>query len=94
MLGIEDRQGIQFLKWMAETDGGMAALEVIDRICLRGEIAYQPGNPPGMTEFRCGCQQVGKCIHDLIDTPVDWEAVAPAEKELEQQRKEQEEYEL
>jgi hypothetical protein len=75
---------------MASTDDGRAALRIIDRFCLAGEIAYQPGAPQGMTEFRCGCQQVGKSIHALIEEPVDWDAVEREEQEYQRKIREQE----
>lgn len=81
-----DRTGIAELQKLAKSSEGKKALEIIDRICLRDEIAYVPGNKFGQTEFRCGIQQAGKLIRNLIEMKIDWEEVARREKNIQEKQ--------
>ena len=85
--GTKERAGIEELKRLSAS-----ALEVIDKICLRDEIAYMPGSKYGQTEFRCGIQQAGKLIRELIALKIDWEEVERREQELKRKKEETEEY--
>ena len=85
--GTKERAGIEELKRLSGS-----ALEVIDKICLRDEIAYMPGCKYGQTEFRCGIQQAGKLIRELIAMKIDWEEVERREEELKRKKEETEEY--
>lgn len=84
----KDRAGIVELQKLGKTAEGRAALDIIDRICLRDEIAYVPGNKFGQTEFRCGIQQAGKLIHNIVELKVDWDEIEKREREIKNGEKE------
>lgn len=77
--GTKDRVGIVELQRLGKSREGEAALAVIDKICLRGEIAYVPGHRE-LTEFRCGIQQAGKLIREIVTMKIDWDEVEKNEK--------------
>lgn len=84
--GTEDRLGITELQKLGKSREGEAALAVIDKICLRDEIAYIPGHGE-ITEFRCGVQQAGKLIRSIVSMKIDWDKVEEREKEMKQEKK-------
>ena len=79
-LTMEDQKDVTAFQKLFKTEEGRCAFRFIDRLLLRDECAYLPGNRHGQTEFRCGMQKAGMLLHDYAEKEIDWKKIEERER--------------
>ena len=87
IIGSSDRAAVEALQHVCRNHPGL--VELLERLTLRREIAYEPGCPFDHVAYRCGMQAAGKIILEVALQPVDWEALRQVENRIAEAQKQQ-----